>query len=200
RRVQPHDEGTGERRPARRVLHNAGRDRDHRRRAVGERLSQLPGLGRVQRSGAVAAGVRGRGLPVPPGEVLVAVAHRPPERGRAQPGHGRLAGAHEPDQHHGPGGHTGTDTPTPPRVRLPYRAFAASRSKGRSRLRAARASSSSWSAGTTHTTSNSIPSGSLPYRLLVVPWSVAPTSAPTAARRRAVDSRVSRVSTSHARW
>ena len=31
------------------------------------------------------------------------------------------------------------------------------------------------------TTSNSSPSGSLPYRLLVVPWSDAPTSAPAAA-------------------
>src|SRR6266508_3315306 len=56
-------------------------------------------------------------------------------------------------------------------------------SSGPIRLRASRAWSSSRSAGTTQATSNSRPSGSRAYRLLVVPWSDAPTSAPASPSR-----------------
>ena len=60
--------------------------------------------------------------------------------------------------------------------------------------------SSSRSAGMSQTTSNSRPSGSLPYRLLVVPWSDAPTSAPASPSASRTRLSSSRVSTSQARW
>ena len=54
------------------------------------------------------------------------------------------------------------EMPMPPRVDAPYRLFSRSRSSRPIVERLARAASSSWSAGTTHASSNSMPSGSLP--------------------------------------
>ena len=56
------------------------------------------------------------------------------------------------------------------------------------------------SAGMSQTISNSSPSGSLPYRLLVVPWSEAADQGAGLGQRGQVRSSSSSVSTSHARW
>src|SRR4029453_672492 len=70
------------------------------------------------------------------------------------------------------------EMPTPPPAPAPCRAAPRARASRPIRFRPSTAPSSIWSAGTIQAISNSSPSGSCPYKLFVVPWSLDPTSPP----------------------
>ena len=61
------------------------------------------------------------------------------------------------------------------------------------------ASSSCSSGGTSHITSNSMPSGSWQYRLRLTPWLFSPTSAPISDSRALASANSASVATSQAR-
>jgi D-amino peptidase len=81
----------------------------------------------------------------------------------------------------------------------PQRAMAASQSSGTVMPPFASSASQS-SAGTRHSTSNSMPLGSLAYSDFDTRWSLSPTSAPAASSLARVSTRSASVPTSQARW